>query len=265
VKRSGLAFATVLFGMALAVPSVARHELTIGNSNVVVKTVTGEIGAEKRQLQLNDDVYFNEAITTEQESATEITFLDGTKLTLGEQTEVILDKFVYDPDPSNSQFVLSVSKGVMRFVSGSMPSEAYTIHTPVGTVGIRGSAFTAVCLDPPDCTVWEVVNKDGEIAYTCEGEVADINAPNLAARCRQGETPSEVGPASPEALAAEQAMDTTVLSGLEPGAGPGTQGEGPPPANARETQDNLGRRGENAAQDTDDQDAASFTGSESGG
>ena len=287
VKQLSLACTTLLIGVALAFPGLARHELTIGNSNVVVKTVTGEIGDEKRVLQLNDDVYFNEAITTMEESATEITFLDGTKLTLGEDTEVVLDKFIYDPDPSNSQFVLSLSKGVMRFVSGSMPSEAYKIHTPVGTVGIRGSVIDIVCIATQQvevdgelverCVEVEVVNQEGTVLYTCEGETVEYSTSGYSATCRENSPPTEPTIASAEAQEEVENLVETILSALEPGAGPttGDEGEdeeevgdeGTDVTDVTEVQNDIGDQAENAGQDTsnDDGDSASLTGGESGG
>ena len=58
---------------------------------------------------------------------------------LGIDVSVVLDEFVYDPDPSNSSFILTVTQGALRFTSGVLPSDAYKINTPVATIGIRGT------------------------------------------------------------------------------------------------------------------------------
>jgi hypothetical protein len=71
-------------------------------------------------------------------SATKLVFRDGTELTLGENADVTLDEFVYDSG-AKSSFVLNVTKGALRFVSGDLPSSAYKIKTPVATLGIRGT------------------------------------------------------------------------------------------------------------------------------
>lgn len=122
----------------------AVEQVTIGNATIVVKTVTGMLGGEKEHINLKDDIYHNELIETGSESASEVTFLDETKLTLGPNSSITLDRFVYDPNPDNSAFVMTATAGVFRFVSGNLPKKAYLIHTPVATIGIRGTVITVV-------------------------------------------------------------------------------------------------------------------------
>ena len=119
-------------------------EFTIGNSTSVVRTVTGKIEADKRYLQYQDDIYRDELIETFDESATELTFLDDSTLSLGPNSAVVLDRFVYNPDSDTNEFVLSVTKGVLRFATGKLRSDAYEIHTPVSTIGIRGTVIDVV-------------------------------------------------------------------------------------------------------------------------
>jgi hypothetical protein len=112
----------------------------------VVKTVTGSLEGDLRHLELKDDIYHNEVIETGEESATEIIFLDDTKLTLGANAVLTLDRFVYDPNPSRASFVLTATAGVFRFASGKLPKKSYVIHTPAATIGIRGTIVTIVVL-----------------------------------------------------------------------------------------------------------------------
>ena len=122
------------------IPTVSG-EVTIGNSTSVVRTVTGKLEAGKRYLRFQDDIYRDELIETFEGSATELTFLDESVLTLGPETAVVLDRFVYNPDSDANEFVLSVAKGVLRFATGKLNSDAYEIHTPVSTIGIRGTVI----------------------------------------------------------------------------------------------------------------------------
>jgi hypothetical protein len=93
-------------------------QITIGNTKVVVKTVIGTFEGELRVLELQDDVYHNELIETEVESATKLVFLDETTLTLGPDSSVVLDRFVFDPDPSKASLVMTATKAIFRFASG---------------------------------------------------------------------------------------------------------------------------------------------------
>lgn len=155
----------------LAIASVQAHaveKVTVGNAKVIVKTVTGTFEADLRQINLLDDIYHNEVVETGDASATELVFLDETKLALGPNSSLVLDRFVYDPDPDKASFVMTATAGVFRFVSGKLPKKAYEIHTPTATIGIRGTAFTVVVLPAgPDGAV-------AKVNITVEQGVAEI-------------------------------------------------------------------------------------------
>jgi hypothetical protein len=139
-------------------PAAIQDQITIGNTTVVVKTVIGTFEGELRILNLEDDVYHNELIETEAESATRLVFLDETTLTLGPDSSVVLDSFVFDPEPSQASFVMTATKGVFRFASGKLPKNAYRLHTPAATIGIRGTVLN-VSVDPVEDGRGEAVVK----------------------------------------------------------------------------------------------------------
>lgn len=160
-----------LIGSALLVAQIAwfgiaqgAETVTIGNTSVVLRTVTGTLDGADRQISLNDDVYHNELVETAASSATEILFLDQTKLALGPNSSLVLDSLVFDPDPAKSSFITTTTKGVFRFVTGNLPKKSYTIHTPNATIGIRGTVFTLSVLPSlqPDGSVATVVELDLE-------------------------------------------------------------------------------------------------------
>ena len=124
----------------------AEEQLTVGNAFTVVRTVLGTLDADKRRLKLADDIYHNELIETQEDSATEVLFVDETKLALGPNSSIVIDSFVYDPMPDKASFVATATNGVFRFVTGNLPKKSYTIHTPTATIGIRGTVFTLAVL-----------------------------------------------------------------------------------------------------------------------
>jgi FecR protein len=132
--------------LACASNAGAEERITVGNTFTVVRTVMGTLDANMRQLKLADDIYHNELIETGDGSATEVVFVDETKLALGPNSSIVLDKFVYDPRPDQSSFVATATKGVFRFVTGNLPKSSYTIHTPTATIGIRGTIFSLAVL-----------------------------------------------------------------------------------------------------------------------
>ena len=212
--------------------ALAVGEVTVGNTTIVVRTVTGLFSENLRQLALKDDIYHNEVIETGADSASEITFLDETKLSLGPDSRVTLDRFVFDPDPSRSAFVMSAAKGVIRFISGNLPKENYVIHTPVSTIGIRGTEIVIVVL--PDGSTNITVEGDGFVrVFNCVGVRVDLNAPGLSTTITSGRReatcsdPSIPGPQPQEFAAVVEGMDLTLLVGIPPGAGEPADG-GPP-------------------------------------
>jgi hypothetical protein len=149
-------------------------ETTIGNSSVVVRTVTGTVEEGKRYLSLMDDIYRNELVETYNESATEITFLDETTMSLGPDTSVVLDRFIYDPDKTANEFVVTITEGVLRFATGNMQSESYKVHTPVATIGVRGTVIEVAVEKPTDgmgAASVELTVLEGEASFTrCNGQ-----------------------------------------------------------------------------------------------
>ncbi len=139
--RHFMVFLTLVAMLVASRSATAVQQTTVGNAKVVVKTVTGIVETAVRTLELQDDVYHNERIETGDESATKLIFLDSTTVTLGPNSELILDRFVYDPKRSSGSFVMTATKGAFRFASGKLPSKAYRIHTPAATLGVRGTVF----------------------------------------------------------------------------------------------------------------------------
>ncbi len=119
----------------------AAFGLTIGSAVVVVNTVTGRIETAPAGIVLRAgiDVQANEGVQTAEASATRLVFQDNTQFEVGPLSQVTLDRFVFDPDPSKSQVVLSIAKGAARFVTGSLPKSDYELHTPAASIGIRGT------------------------------------------------------------------------------------------------------------------------------
>ena len=145
LRAFGLGCIVVSF-LAFASNASTEERITVGNTYTVVRTVLGILDANMRQLKLADDIYHNELIETGESSATEVVFIDETKLALGPNSSIVLDKFVYDPRPDQSSFVATATKGVFRFVTGNLPKSSYTIHTPAATIGIRGTVFSLAVL-----------------------------------------------------------------------------------------------------------------------
>lgn len=115
----------------------------IGRTAIVVNRVLGTLEQSVRELMVNDGVFQDERVATESNSASEIVFRDGTTISLGPDSEVFLDRFVFDPNAGQGgALAMRAVRGVFRFVSGTMSGRAYSVETPTATIGIRGTDFS---------------------------------------------------------------------------------------------------------------------------
>jgi hypothetical protein len=157
MRKISPACLTVAVLFVISAQSDVRAEATtVGNASTVVRTVTGELEAELRSIKLLDDLYHNEIIETGEDSATEIIFLDETNLSMGPSSSLVLDKFVYDPDPTQASFIVTATQGVFRFATGNLPKKSYVINTPTATIGIRGTVFDLIVSPESDSGIASV-------------------------------------------------------------------------------------------------------------
>ena len=90
-------------------------------------------------IQSND-----EAITTNGRMA--ITFLDKSVVKLTEHSQLLIDEYIYDPDPSKSKMSLNFALGTARFITGNLnriDKQNIKLSTPTANIAIRGTDFTA--------------------------------------------------------------------------------------------------------------------------
>lgn len=154
-----------------------------------------------RKLNQNDRLFEQERIITGKGTSIEITFTDGTTLTLGASTIVTVDSYAYqktettDQDGSKSRFSLSILTGAVRAVTGLLAKRrplSVRFKTKVATIGIRGTHFAAevegdsatiILLaqqDPSASNAIEVSNAFGKVEIDKAGwgtEVPDAKSP----------------------------------------------------------------------------------------
>ena len=121
-----------------------------------IQFASGDVSAvntkgEKRSLSKGALINQGDTISTGADARAQIRFSDGALISLQPQTQFRVDGFQYDgkTDGSEKGF-FSLLRGGMRTITGLIGRfnrENYKINTPVATIGIRGTEYTAV-LDP---------------------------------------------------------------------------------------------------------------------
>lgn len=95
--------------------------------------------ASKTPVYRLDPVVRNAHLETVPSGALEVTFTDGSRLTLGSSSSVVVDQYVYGGAQGAGGQTLKMTRGLFRFVSGSMPKDQVKLQTPKVTIGIRGT------------------------------------------------------------------------------------------------------------------------------
>jgi len=140
VRMSATAAIAVAALLGAGVSTAATPDAPeIGEAELVVSSVRGRLGQITRELAIKDDVYSEEAIETEADAAARIVFLDGSELSMGPSSRMVLDRYVYDPNTGVGEMVMQMVTGVFEFASGEIPSENYDLGTPFGNLAIRGT------------------------------------------------------------------------------------------------------------------------------
>ena len=147
LRSAALGIAIVVFLGSNA--NAAVPDIEVGAANKVVNSVYGtpESTRQPRWWRPGLDVFHNETVVTAEVSATRVIFRDNSQLSVGPISQVKLDDFVYNPNPSAAGVTISFVKGVFRFVGGTLSRENYKINTPATQIAVRGTAFTVLILN----------------------------------------------------------------------------------------------------------------------
>lgn len=109
----------------------------IGKAIAVTVTVNGDNGS----LSASSPIHRDERIRTSSSGTGQFEFRDGTKLAVGPNSSLVLDRSIFTGESSFQSLTLKATRGTFRWVSGTSKSSAYKINTPFGTLGIRGTVL----------------------------------------------------------------------------------------------------------------------------
>ena len=158
-----IALSMMMTASLLTAGATARADRAdIGTVTRAQNEVRAEYRKEVRTLRTNAAVLFEDFLTTGADARLEAALKDGTKITLGEYAEMMLDEFVYEPAAQTGNLTMRVVEGAFLFVGGKVEEMArseVTIMTPVAVLGIRGT------------TVWGGPIDDGYGVLVLDGEV----------------------------------------------------------------------------------------------
>ncbi len=109
-----------------------------------VVTVSGNVVAIRNgvsiTLNAGDAVLKNDVLQTGSDGKIAVTFNDGATFDLGADARIVLTEFVYDPNGTTNNSVVSLIRGQLSFIAGEVAHTGdMKVVTPVATMGIRGT------------------------------------------------------------------------------------------------------------------------------
>ena len=117
-----------------------------------IGSVTEQVGQEAKISRDKDTITvgkgtginMNDVITTSK-AKLGLTFEDNTKVAITQQSKLVIDDFVYDPNSGTGKLAMNVAMGTVRYASGAIAKnsrENVRLRTPTATIAVRGTDFT---------------------------------------------------------------------------------------------------------------------------
>ena len=138
------AAAPLLLALFLLSPQPATAADPIGT----VKTSSGDAkiirSGKPAAASVGVSIFQNDVVLTGADGAIGVTFTDNSMFSVGPNTEIVVDKYVFDPGANNASFTANMAKGTLQFISGEIAKlspDAVKVNIPTGTIAVRGTRF----------------------------------------------------------------------------------------------------------------------------
>ena len=174
--------------LRLAATFVALNAATPNGAGAQTVGAAGAVNPQaqsgNRVLQVGSNIIFRERISTSTSGSTQVIFIDKTTLSIGPNSNILVDEFVYNPNTGSGRMTVTLTKGAMRMVGGNVThTEGATIKTPLAVIGVRGGV-AAVKHDAKVGT--QVINLHGTVTMTSGGVPVTISRSGFGASVSPG-------------------------------------------------------------------------------
>ena len=163
-------FITASFSVATAQikrPISGVVAFTSGDIRISYQGESGEVIG--RSAGIGDPIYLNDEIATGPDTNLQILLKDQTVFTIGPDSIIIFDEFVYDPaDAETSSLSATITKGTFKFISGKIASQKpdnVALNLPNATASIRGTTVAGRVKNNGDS---DVILLSGAIAVSSD-------------------------------------------------------------------------------------------------
>jgi hypothetical protein len=119
-------------------------ELVVGSVKTAQGSAVVRRGADKIPTREGMHLLLNDILQTAGDGRLGVILQDGTRISLGPNTELKVDRFVYQPVEGKFGLLLQLGRGMLAYISGKIAQfspESVSVETPVGVLGLRGTHF----------------------------------------------------------------------------------------------------------------------------
>jgi hypothetical protein len=131
-----------LIGLALLAGPGTAQETSIGTVKAVFGRAVVVRGEEEIEARPGLPLMETDIVRTGGDGRLGLSLKDETRLSLGPDTRVELEQFVFAPAEQRLGLTVRVLRGIAAFVTGRMAKlapEAVRIETPTSIIGVRGT------------------------------------------------------------------------------------------------------------------------------
>ena len=130
----------ILPHLTFASERIGTVGIVIGKADVVNRNL---------ELKIKESILFGDVIKTGPKTNMQILFDDQTVFTIGENTEIVINEFIYDPNQNNELNKISaeIFQGSLKVVTGLISKknpENLSIILPTGVLATRGTEVQAL-------------------------------------------------------------------------------------------------------------------------
>lgn len=176
----------------------------------------------------HDQVYFHDVIQTLNESRTKAFFDDDSILTVGSNSRVEIDEYVYQPDDNVRRAVIKLMQGQVRALVSKVfkaNGSRFEVHTPSAVAAARGTYFTVWVEDGRSGII--NIGETGRVDFTSGGVTVHVD-PGFFSVADQGRAPlppaeHHLGKRTAQDASGDQTNDATAVQpgGRDPKTGNG--------------------------------------------
>lgn len=119
-----------------------------------VKNISGAAqlvrAGQAQPLQAGSDLHSGDRISTAAQSALGLTLRDDTTISLGANSELVVDEMLFEPAANKLGLGLSMNKGTFALTTGQIAKlapDSLKIATPAMSIGIRGTTILVEAAD----------------------------------------------------------------------------------------------------------------------